>query len=418
MRILLSYGWIFFLSVTLLGQKSVKPKLKCGEWTGKLALNSTTTLPFQFTVQKKARKDQPSMYTFTVGNGEEQIELIASRTYSDSIQLEFPAFGTKLIVKPDGKKRLSGYWVNPNKGTNYRILCTLTHGYGKRFDNPKLYLSNINPAKYEGRWETTFEPGTDDAYKAVGIFQQNFNDIQGTFLTETGDYRFLDGNVAGDSLYLSCFDGSHAFLFTGNMSNDKISGSFYSGKHWQTTWEAIRNPSFELTDPDSLTYLVKNDPVTFKLKDLNGNVFSFPNERYENKVTIIQIMGTWCPNCMDETRYFKELYSKYHSEGLEIISVCYETGTDPIQHINRIKTLKERLDLDFTFLIGGTANKGLASEHFNMLNQVISFPTAIFIGKDGTVKKVHTGFNGPGTGSYYQSFVTETELFIKELLSE
>lgn len=414
MRILLSCGWILFLSLTLLGQRSVMPKLKIGEWTGKLSLNNTTTLPFQFTIQKKSKKT----YSFTVGNGEEQIELIANAQTGDSIQLEFPSFGTRLVLKANGKKELSGFWVNPNKGSNYRIPCVLKFGYGKRFDNPKLYLSNIDPAKYEGRWETTFEPGTEDAYKAVGIFQQNFNVIQGTFLTETGDYRFLDGNVAGDSLYLSCFDGSHAFLFTGNMSGEKISGSFYSGKHWQTTWEAIRNPSFELTDPDSLTYLIKKEPVSFKLKDIQGNEFVFPNDRYKNKVTIIQIMGTWCPNCMDETRYFKELYSKYHSEGLEIISVCYETGTDPAQHLNRIKTLKERLDLDFTFLVGGTANKGLASEHFNMLNQVISFPTAIFIGKDGTVKKVHTGFNGPGTGSYYQTFVTETDLFIRDLLSE
>jgi thiol-disulfide isomerase/thioredoxin len=394
------------------------PKLKSGAWTGKLSLNTTTTLPFEFTITKNSKKSGKSGYNYTVVNGDERIDLIPTTASGDSLQLEFPSFGTKLVLKPIGKKELSGYWVNPNKGANYRIPCTLKSGYGKRFDSSKLYVSNVNPANYDGRWETTFEPGTADAYKAVGLFEQSFNELKGTFLTETGDYRFLDGNVAGDSLYLSCFDGSHAFLFTGKMIDDKISGAFYSGKHWQTTWEAKRNASFELTDPDSLTYIVKNDPVSFKLKDLQGNDFVFPNDQYKNKVTIIQIMGTWCPNCMDETRYFKELYSKYHQQGLEIISVCYETGTDPVQHVNRIKTLKDRLNLDFTFVVGGTANKGLASEHFNMLNQVISFPTAIFIGKDGTVKKVHTGFNGPGTGSYYQNFVTETDQFIRELLSE
>jgi hypothetical protein len=119
---------------------------------------------------------------------------------------------------------------------------------------------------------------------------------------------------------------------------------------------------------------------------------------------------------MDETRYFKDLYSKYHSEGLEIISVCYETGLDTVVHINRIKTLQQRLGLDFKFLLGGTANKGLASQHFSMLNQIISFPTAIFIGRDGLVKRVHTGFNGPGTGQYYQSFTEETDLLLQELL--
>ncbi len=414
MRILLSCGWIFFLSLTLLGQGSKTMRVQTGEWTGNLSLNNTTSLPFKFTILKKTKRN----YSFIVGNGDEQIELIPTKTLGDSIFLEFPSFGTMLVLKANGKKRLSGFWLNPNKGPNYRIPVVLQFGYGKRFNNPKLYLSSLQHSNYGGRWETTFEPGTEDAYKAVGIFEQSYNDVKGTFLTETGDYRFLDGNVAGDSLYLSCFDGSHAFLFTGHLVGEKISGTFYSGKHWQTTWVATRNAQFELSDPDSLTYLVKNDPISFKLKDIYGNDFVFPNEQFKNKVTIIQIMGTWCPNCMDETRYFKELYEKYHSIGLEIIAVCYETGTDPVQHLNRIKTLKDRLELDFTFIVGGTANKGLASEHFNMLNQVISFPTAIVIDKTGNVRKVHTGFNGPGTGSYYQSFVTETDQFIRDLLEE
>jgi thiol-disulfide isomerase/thioredoxin len=416
MRILLSCGWILFLSLTLLGQRTAKPKIKTGDWTGKLSLNTNTTLPFQFSIQKS--DSTQTGYLFSVLNGEEKIILQNDKIMNDSIQLEFPSFGTRLILKVNGKKSLSGYWVNPNKGANYKIPCTLNKGYGKRFDNPKLYQSTIPPGSYDGRWESTFEPGTSDAYKAVGVFKQSYNSISGTFLTETGDYRFLDGNVVLDSIYLSCFDGSHAFLFTGKLVNNKIEGRFYSGKHWETNWEAIRNDHFELTDPDSLTYVVKNQTVAFNLKDIQGNDFSYPNEHYKNKVTIIQIMGTWCPNCMDETRYFKDLYSKYHSQGLEIISVCYETGTDPAQHINRIQTLKERLDLDFKFLVGGTANKGLASEHFNMLNQIISFPTAIFIGRDGTVKKVHTGFNGPGTGMYYQTFTEETDSFLQELLKQ
>ena len=134
------------------------------------------------------------------------------------------------------------------------------------------------------------------------------------------------------------------------------------------------------------------------------------------KITIIQIMGTWCPNCMDETRYYKELYTKYHAQGLEIISVGYEVGENFEDFSKKIKLLKERLDLNFTFLVGVSASKNLASEQFSMLNEVISFPTSIFIGKDGTVKRVHTGFNGPGTGSYYNEYVEKTNKLIEEML--
>jgi thiol-disulfide isomerase/thioredoxin len=312
---------------------------------------------------------------------------------------------------------MSGYWVNPNKTVNYRIPCTLKTHKGKRFNHPGLYQSTADPINIQGRWETTFEQGTKDAYKAVGIFDQNYNELSGTFLTETGDYRFLEGNVVRDSLFLSCFDGSHAFLFKGKVTDSKeISGDFYSGKHWSCKWSAVKNDSFELTDPDSLTYLKRSEPFTVQFNDPEGNPFTFPTSQTSNKVVILQIMGTWCPNCMDESRFFKEMYGKYHDKGLEIIALCYESGTDISLQKERIETLSKRLNAGYSFMLAGTASKGLASTHFSMLNQVMSFPTAIFIGRDGNVKKIHTGFNGPGTGTYYEDYVKETESFIQELL--
>jgi peroxiredoxin len=119
---------------------------------------------------------------------------------------------------------------------------------------------------------------------------------------------------------------------------------------------------------------------------------------------------------MDETKFFKELYAKYHEKGLEIIAVGYETPNDFEGKVNKIKLLKERHHLDFQFLVGGSADKGLASEQFSMLNEIMSFPTAIVIGRDGEVKRVHTGFNGPGTGKLYDDYVKDMDLFIQELL--
>ena len=396
--------------------KSQKIKVNTGSWTGYLKLNESTSLPFEFSITKDATSK--TGYSYTVINGDERITLINDYVENDSLRIDFPAFATKMIFKISNKSTLNGYWINPNKSSNYRIPCVLLKGYSKRFNNPKLFMSSTQSVNINGRWETTFEPGKDGAYKAVGLFKQFGNGLQGTFLTETGDFRYLDGNVVGDSIYLSCFDGSHAFLFTGKFYNNEITGKFYSGKHWQGDWSAVYNDSFEMRDPDSLTYLVKNDPITFKFKNLDGDYYTFPNPSDSNKVIIIQIMGTWCPNCMDESRYFKTLYDKYHSQGLEIISVCYESGNDEKQQLERIKTLQQRLNVSFTYLLGGSANKGLASQHFNMLNQIISFPTAIFIGKDGSVKKVHTGFNGPGTGKYYEEYTVETDSLIRSLLAE
>ena len=237
-------------------------------------------------------------------------------------------------------------------------------------------------------------------------------------MTETGDYRFLEGNIVGDSLFLSCFDGSHAFLFKAGINDEELTGKFFSGTHWSSEWEGIRNEDAELQSPEELTYVVDDKEVQFNLKDMEGKDFSFPNENYEGKVTIIQIMGTWCPNCLDETKYYKELYDTYHSDGLEIISIAYETGNDVEDYIESVTRLRNKLSLNFTFLIGGAANKNLASEHFSMLNKIISFPTSIFIGRDGQVKRVHTGFNGPGTGEYYTEYVRNTNSLIENLLAQ
>lgn len=399
-----------FLPFIFFGQTNQLPNLKKGSWTGHLQLAKSTDLPFQLQIHGKGR-----IFTVSIINGAETIVLESGKIQNDSIHFSFPSFNSKLVVRNKGKKKLNGYWLNLNKGNNYKIPFSASYGYTTRFNVGKMpetfpYL--------DGKWETTFEPGTKNAYKGVGLFQQYENKVEGTFRTETGDFRFLEGNVTRDSLFLSCFDGSHAFLIKSRIIQDSMYGDFYSGTHWKGKWIAKCNEAFELGHPDSLTYLINEDPFTFNLKDLSGNDFTFPNSNYENKVTIIQIMGTWCPNCMDETMYFKELYDKYHSQGLEIISVGYEVGSSFKEHAEKINRLKSKYKLPFQFLVGGAANKGLASEHFKMLNQIISFPTAIFIGKDGTVRKVHTGFNGPGTGDYYNEYVKETEYFIQSLLQE
>jgi thiol-disulfide isomerase/thioredoxin len=309
------------------------------------------------------------------------------------------------------KETIHGNWHNLNKGVNYKIP------FSAKLNNEKLKeIPKDLPLDLSGRWKTFFSPNTKNEEIAIGVFSSNSNHLTGTFLTETGDYRFLEGETDRDNMFLSCFDGSHAFFFEAYIKNDSLKGKFYSGSHYTTDWIATKDENFTLRNPDSLTYLVKTEDFKFKVKDLENKDFTFSSENYKNKVCIIQIMGTWCPNCIDETRFLKEMYEKYHEKGLEIISVCYESPAVFEEQVQKVNLMKKRLNLDFTFLIGGQANKALASEHFSMLNQIISYPTAIFLDKNGRVVKIHTGFNGPGTGEIYTEFVKETEELIMSLL--
>lgn len=402
---------VSFVSFT---QDNQKVRLKQGGWIGALQLNEKDVLPFNFIVKK-----QKGTTTFTVENGEEMIKLDSAIVKNDSVHVRFPYFNSELVFAATSKKEVNGYWVNYNKGPHYKIPFT-----SKRAKKaPRFMEANKTKsasASVNGRWRVTFEPNTNSAYPAIGIFEQapGSTKVSGTFLTETGDYRYLEGNLVDDSLYLSCFDGSHAFLFKGNLKGDSLYGTFFSGNHWSSSWIGVRDENAELKSPDELTYLVDQQPISFELKDLEGNDFSFPNADYAGKVVIIQIMGSWCPNCLDETQYYKELYANYHSKGLEIISIGYEMGNSFEDYAANIERLRNKLSLPFHFLVGGKASKGMASEHFSALNKIISFPTSIYIGRDGTVKRIHTGFNGPGTGSYYTDYVQNTNSLIESLLAE
>lgn len=399
-RAFLTIICVVFIQQTF-GQNNIK--LQTGKWNGHLQLNETVPLNFTLLVQKNKGK-----YSLSIQNAEEVITLTDCVKKGDSVTASFPNFHSSLQFKIHNKRKIIGKWTNYNKGATYHIPFEAQLNKESQIES--------SSTSFQGKWKTEFSPNTSDSYYAIGMFKQNGTRLTGTFLTETGDYRFLDGKITDNTFSISAFDGSHAFLFTGTLRNDSIIGQFYSGKHYSTNWQAVRDDNFQLTHPDSLTYVVKKEQFSFKAKDLSGADFTFPSNQYTNKVTIIQIMGTWCPNCMDETMFFKELYAKYHSKGLEIISIGYETPNEFEDQAEKIKRLKERHKLDFTFLVGGKANKSLASQQFSMLNEIISFPTAIFIGKDGTVKKIHTGFNGPGTGDIYQQYIQETTAFIEELL--
>lgn len=394
---------VISFSTTFYQAQSYK-NLKKGNWSATLQLNNTTQLPFKLEISGK--KKEP---VFTIHNAEEKIQLSAVKVINDSLQIDFPHFHSYIRFVIKSKKEIAGQWTNLNKGNNYKIPFHANFG-------GEFLSSNFMPQNLSGRWKTIFSPGTANAEFAIGIFKSSIYDLTGTFLTETGDYRFLEGKSYQNTMRLSCFDGSHAFLFEGKIKGDSIHGTFYSGKHYSTPFTSNRDEKFELRNPDSLTYLVKKDLFAFKLKDIDGKDFSFPNDNYKNKVTIIQIMGTWCPNCLDETKFLKEMYDLHHEKGLEIISVGYETPITFEEQVQKIKLLKTRLDLNFTFLVGGQANKQLASEQFSMLNEIISYPTAIFIDRNGEVVKIHTGFNGPGTGDVYLNYKEETRIFIESLL--
>ena len=391
---------ILFLTITNLVFSQKIKNITLGNWHAELALNDRLVLPFNLKISNVKK------FEIAVINAAEEIQLTKICYKLDSIHAYFPEMDGKLVFKVDEfGKYLRGYWLDNRKHKNIKIPLSAYFSNDPRFSFP---ASNFitQPFVIDGKWEVKFSPDQKDESNAIGIFKTNGNSISGTFQTETGDYRFLEGNISGGNFALSSFDGAHAYVFTGEIKGDSINGVFYSGSKYRTTWTALRNENASLRNPDSLSYLIsKNQPFVFNhAKQLNGKPFLFSSENYQNKVIIIQIMGTWCPNCLDETKVLKELYNDLHRYGLEIISVCYEADLEQKKQLKKLKDFKKHSKIPYTVLYGGLANKELASSDFGMLNQVMSFPTSIFIDQEGAVWRVHTGFNGPATGEAYTNF--------------
>ncbi len=308
---------------------------------------------------------------------------------------------------------MQGYWVRNNR-TNYRIPFVAHYSVPDRFE-PKAQKPEHD---LSGRWETYFSIEDEKKkYPAIGEFVQKDNTLIGTFMTEIGDYRYLEGDVFASQFRMSVFDGAHAFLFTGKVQPDGgLLGTFYSGNHYKTLWEAKKNENFHLPHADSLTYLISPESaIDFSFPNTEGNMISILNQEFSNRPKIIQIMGTWCPNCRDETLFLKEYLEKHPGIDLQVIALAFESYQDNNKNLRILKKYKEKLGLTYPILLAGHRDKDKATGKLPFLNQVISYPTLLFLDAQNKVVRIHTGFTGPAT-SEYRKFVSDFESTINLLL--
>ncbi len=373
-------------------------------------------LPFNFEV----RYPSPDSFIIEIQNGEERIlldQIDFGRKPSrarDSIRIEFPIYNSYIVALYE-EDVIEGYWYDRNRGDEYRIPFVAYHGQVHRFTT----LKKTPSMDISGRWAVTF--GLDDdqeTYPAIGEFQQEGNMLTGTFLTETGDYRYLEGTVQADKVYLSTFDGTHAYLFEAKILPDStMIGTYRSGNHFQTTWEARPDPDARLKSADSLTFIRTNyDVIDFSFENPEGEEISLQDPRYQGKVKVIQIMGTWCPNCRDETDFLLDYIEKNPSKSVAVIALAFEKAPTKADAKAAIRKYKAYMGVPYEILYAGPADKAAAGKALSMLNAVISFPTLLVLDTNNQVRMVHTGFAGPAT-SKYKDFTTKFDKLMAKLLA-
>ncbi len=400
------------------GAVSAAALLTPGPWRGELATQGQK-IPFLFEVKTEAGK--PVVYLINKGlNGEERLRCDEISAAGDSATIKLHVFDAALVVRADGKDKLKGVWVKYDSKTPYRVPLVATAGAQQLFQG-----ANASGTPFAGTWRTEFKDGTGKTYPAVGIFKQTGSDVTGTFLTTTGDYRYLAGQVDGSTMQLSTFDGGHGFLFTGKLNADNklssINGDYYSGKSGHETWTATLDPKAKLPDADTLTYLRKGESrLNFKFPSIEdkGRSISPTDPKYRGKVVVIQILGSWCPNCMDETGYLVPWYAKNKARGVEIIGLGYERSSDYQQAASRLQKMKQRFNIGYDLAVAGVSNNDSVTKSLPQLAKFLGFPTTIFLDKKGMVRSIRTGFSGPGTGQYYEDEKAHFNRIVDKLLKE
>ena len=388
-----------------------EPSLQEGPWQAQLVCRGGE-LPFGLELAREGTEWKAWLI-----NGPQRIEVPRVDLAGDNLFLRIDHYDSFIWASVDADGNgLFGEWVKrPGTDTLVEMMFQATAGRAQR---STVAFDARAAERLNGRWKVQF---SESDAPAVGLFKlQKDGTVVGTFMTTGGDYGYLAGTLEDSRLRLSCFDGSHAFLFDARMSDEgTLSGDFWSGTKWHETWTARRDREAKLPDGFEMTKATaraKFDGLFFR--DLDGQRRSLAEIASGAKVVIIEVFGTWCPNCHDAARYLAELDRRYRDRGVCIVGLAFELTGEFEKDARQVRRFAERYAIESPLFIGGQRGKGQVTEVLPIIDQLRAYPTTIMMDAEGNVQAVHTGFSGPATGEEYQHLRSEFERLIEKMLGE
>lgn len=384
-------------------------QLKEGRWRGEFVLPENR-IPFIFEV----RNINPDSTVVCLVNGKERVPLKNISRKKDSVFMAVDLYDAELAGKLTGNSITGKFRKLNTEKRDEGIGFVAEAGNSPRF----AAIGEASVRSISGTWDMLMGTG-ETADKTVGIFEQTGASLTGSILTNTGDYRYLEGAQQGNRFQLSAFSGSSPYLVKGEFTSDStFTGEFITPRK-STKIVGHRNPSAALADPYSFSKLKEGySTIAFTFPNLDNVPVSLSDPKYKGKVVIVTILGSWCPNCLDEAAFLAPWYKANRERGVEIIGLAFERKNDFEFAKRTLSRLKDRFDIQYDILFAGLAGTESASKALPALNGISAFPSSIFIDRKGNVRKIHTGFSGPATGRFYQEFQAEFNALMDELLSE
>lgn len=358
-------------------------------------------------------------------NGEERLTVERFTHGADGFTLEFPHYDSRLEARPAPEGGLLGTWTKVRGADRVAEVPLSAKPGGRltRFGAPEggvagsegIGLADPLPERWTLRFESSDVP-------AVGLFERVEgvgSPVRGTILTHVGDYRFLDGVFRDGRLQLSCFDGAHAFLFDARIAADGgLTGTFQSGDWWTESFSGTPDPDAQLPDAFAQVEAIPGASL-FGLTglDRDGQERAVLDLGLAGRPFIVQVFGSWCPNCHDEGAFLGSRLADYRERGVGYLGLAFELTGRVDRDLEQMGRFVDRHGIDGPVLWMGTANKRDAAEALGLLDAVLSFPTTLFVDAYGEVRAVHSGFSGPATGAEHELLAAEFDRWVDDLTS-
>lgn len=392
------------------------PTLKEGLWRGEFKVNETR-VPFNFEVKGKTLESS----TLTLLNGSRRDDFKISKIAGDSIFVKMNTYDAALVGKVDENGHFTGVYKSlvPNFRGN---ALPFEAEFGKTYRHVEP-SQNIKPAtNLSGKWNVKIISKDPNAANSVAILEQKGNKLTGVLMTVVGDTRELEGTIQGNEFKLSGFTGPSPVAIRGTINPDLKSisdGEISFGIYVTQKFEAVKDNKVELADPYKLTFLKEGyKKLNFTFPDLNGKPVSLSDDKYKGKVVIVEIIGTWCPNCTDQTRFLAPWYKANKQRGVEAIAIGFEQKDDLDYAKYTLGKLRDFFNIEYDIVFGGIADKKVATEKLAALNRMAAFPTTIIIDRNGDVREIYTGYTGEVTGKYFKQYTKKFNKLLDTLLAE
>lgn len=412
-----------------------------GRWRATL-LSPGGELPFPLQILENG--DGLAAYTL---NGEERVDYTAVEQKGRALTLSLDHYDSRIEARVnEAGDSMKGKWTKTvSDGKTATLAFTAKRSDDARFRDADFPEPDPEPEpdpsappmepdpeakrpeSIAGSWAAEFREGLGDTFPGrVEVVQEEGGRVLATVLTDTGDYRYLEGKWRNGHLRMSTFDGGHAFLFHAKWDPEfkGLDGDFWSRDTYHADWRAFRiDPDKQgrekdsLADPWKMTSVRSEDGrVHFSFPDVDGKTVTDADDRFAGKVLVIDVFGSWCPNCNDQAPLLQAWYEAYADKGLEIVGLAFEMTGDATRDTEFVKKYVARHGLTFPVLVAGTSDKADATRALTDLSPIKAYPTTIFVGKDGAVHKIHTGYAGPATGEAHLELKRELTATLEELL--